>query len=578
MATGYRTWTRRRLLAAGGAVVATAATAGASGFLLTRGSATSSKAAPLPPLPSPTPFPQAAATSLPRGGTARVVAPRSFNFDTFDAARSGDPTVLEVLGRTHSRLVEWADFLQPRLGGDLAALWEQPDAATFVLHLDPAARWHDRPPLNGRGLTAADAAASLDRIRQLASRGGLPGLQDATAYAAISRLTPVDSVTLRLETAGPDPFLLDTLAGRFALVQAPESVSAFEASWPKLQPASVVGSGPFVFASGRDGVLSLDAFREGHRPPALDRLAVSGPGKDDPARFLAGDLDEAICRDRRDAPRLRGAPGGPFTELARFEESPVVTTFFAGAPPWNNPELVRALSGALNRPELARRLFAGRAAPAAAVTPATPAFALPESELAAFPGYRPVFQDDAAEAARRWRAAGGPALGAVTIDFPNIFDPLYSASSIVIGMLNEVLGPQFRPAVDTYTAISARALDRQYGNGRAALWFGWAPPLSGPDPSRWLLDNFGPETATAASLGIAGRASHALDQLGAEFDLEARSGLVREVQRQHLQDGSPGLLTWLLQRQEVFRRPRLQRPAPVPFWSEHLDAEAWFTP
>ena len=71
-------------------------------------------------------------------------------------------------------------------------------------------------------------------------------------------------------------------------------------------------------------------------------------------------------------------------------------------------------------------------------------------------------------ARRLWVAAGGPGLGPVTIDFPSIFDPLYSASSVVVGLLNEAIGPQFRAAVETYTTISRRVLDGYYGS--TELW------------------------------------------------------------------------------------------------------------
>jgi hypothetical protein len=57
--------------------------------------------------------------------------------------------------------------------------------------------------------------------------------------------------------------------------------------------------------------------------------------------------------------------------------------------------------------------------------------------------------------------------------------------------------------------------------------------------------------------------------------MAARSRLAREVQRAHLDAGSPGLLTWVLQRGEVFRWPRLHGSVPAPFWNQHLDAESF---
>lgn len=552
---------------------------GAAAFFLTReaNSTPAQAAIETVTLPSPTATatPVPSPTPLPRGGTAHLTANQSWNLDTYDAQRTGERSVLEILGRTHSRLVAWADSAGLRLDPALATAWEQPDANTLLLRLDPAARWHDRKPVNGRGFAAQDGVLHLQRMLGLAHDGKLPSLQAAAGFASVAKVSAPDDHTVRIETSRPDPFLLETLAGPAALVQAPEAVEAFEPSWQKLRPDSLIGTGPFVFKGFDGNDARFDAFRDGHRPAALDAIVVSPPGRDDADHFLAGERDEVVARDRRDAPRIRDG-GVPHTESAAFEDSPIITTFFAGSPPWNNPELIRAISGALNRTELARRLLAGRAAPSALVTPATPAFALSETELAAFLGYRDDFATDAADARRRWRAAGGPALRDIRIDFPSIFDPLYSASSIVIGMLNEVLGNQFRAAVDTYTAISAKALDRQYGSGHAALWFGWGPPLASPDPSRDVMDILSPDAPTAASLGLDGTNSPDLSALAREFALDRRKELVRAVQRDHLAAGSPGVLSWLLQRNELFRAASFIRTSFAPFSALHDDADSHF--
>ncbi|MGE5594504.1 MAG: ABC transporter substrate-binding protein, partial [Hyphomicrobiales bacterium] len=291
------------------------------------------------------------------------------------------------------------------------------------------------------------------------------------------------------------------------------------------------------------------------------------PSQGDAGRFLAGDVDEVVTRDRRDAPLVR-ATGGRHTELARFEDSPIISTFATGAPPWNNPELRRAISGALNRPELARRLFAGRAAPSGPIAPVFGAFALPESELAAYPGYRAGFSADASDARARWEAAGGPALGPITIDFPSIFDPRFSASSVVAGMLAEVLGSEFRPAVETYTTISTKVANGAYGNGKAAFWFGWGPPFAGPEPTADFLAAYGSLASDIPAL------SGALARLDATFGFTERAGLLHEASRLVLEAGSPGVVPWLVERAEVFRWPHYVAADPSPFWTQHLDAGA----
>lgn len=581
-----RGWTRRRLLAASGGMVVAAAGAGAgAGWVLNRGAGpagtplarVTGTAAPLPAVSATVGTRPMVTPARPTGGVARLASPDSFNFDTFDAQRTGEPTVVEVLGRSLSRLVQWADFAGGKLAGDLAASWEQPDEQTLLLHIDPAAHWHDRSPVDGRPVSATDVVAHLRRMLSLLS-GQLPLGQRPSDYALIATVASPSPGVVVLSTATPDPFLLGTLAGRFALVQAPEAVAAFEANWQDVKPAQVIGSGPFTFSGDDSGELNFAAFRAGHRAPLLDGITVSGPS-DDPAPFEAKRVDELLTRDRREAEATRQALGAKVSETLRFEESPVITTFFTATPPWNNPALALALSAALNRKELSARLFASRAAACGPVSPATPLFALDDAELSAYPGYRDTYADDARDARQRWDAADGPGLGPITIDFPSIFDPRYSASSIVTGMLADALGPQFQPAVETYTTISEKAASKKYGNGNAAFWFGWAPPLALPDASRYLLETYSAASPNGQALGLALSADPpSLAPLAFEFDLDRRAALAKQATKEILAAGGRGVLPWLLQSSELFRWTYFQGSEPTPFWPQHLDAGAWLVP
>lgn len=550
------------------------------------GTTSASLSRPLPgPLPSAT-APLATPTPVrPHGGRARLASPDTFTFDTFDAQRSGEPSVVEVLGRALSRVVQWTSFARGEIGPDLAASWEQPDQQTLILDLDRAARWQERAPVNGRAFTAADLVAHIERTLSLAAGGKLPLNQRSGDFATIARVSaPADS-TVTIATSRPDPFLIGTLASRFALVQAPEVVRAFEARWHEARPDQVIGTGPFLFESNTSGILSFTAFARGHRSPLLAGLEVGEPANE-AALFEAKRLDEALTRDRRDATMIETQLGTRVQEFERFEESPVLSTLFVGSPPWNNPSLTLALSAALNRRALSVRLFGSRAAACGPASPATSAFALPDSELAAYPGYRAQYDADLSDAKARWVAAGGPALGPITIDFPSVFDPRYSASSVVVEMLNSALGAQFHAAVESYTTISQKVLDRRYGNGNAAFWFGWGPQLDLPDASRQLAETYSPDFATGAISGLGSfpdataitRVESLSRQVRLEFDTGRRMALAKEIGAAVLGAGGMGVLPWLLQRSEVFRWPYYGGTEPTPFWGQHLDAGSWLDP
>lgn len=574
------------MLAGGAAIGATAATGGVAVALARRGAGSTVPAAPSSSpatfspspatfSPSPAATPPATPTPVPApAGRVTFAAHAALNFDTFDALRTGEPSVVEVVGRTHSRLVQWANFATSTIGPDLAASWEQPDDHTLVLTLHPAARWHDRPPLEGRPVTAADVVAHLQRALELARTLRLPFAQRQQDLDRVVRVTSPGPDTVVVECAAPDPLLLATLAGRFALVQAPEAVDAFSGTWSDLDAASVVGSGPFVYEGDLvTGGYGFRAFADGHRRPRVEHITLLQPVNGLLDAFAAGAVDQILTRDRRDAVAARALPG--VDEFQRLEENRVVSTVFAGAPPWNNPRLRSALSAALNRGELARRLFGGRAVPSGPVPPATPAFALDDAELARFPGYRASFDDDAREARALWEAAGGPALGPVTIDVPSIFDPLYSASSVVPAMLTEVLGGEFRAAIETYTAISAKSVDGSYGNGNAALWFGWTLSAGEPDGSRYLLDIYAPRPDGTMPNGYdSPEVARLLARLETEFEADARHAITRDIARALLADGGGGAFDWLAQTSELFRRRGFHGSEPSPFWPQHLDAAA----
>ncbi|MGI8925602.1 MAG: ABC transporter substrate-binding protein [Tepidiformaceae bacterium] len=560
------TFSRRRLLAGGAAFRAIAAIGGAV-FARRGGNDPASGAGPTATSPedtsSPTPAPR------PRGGALRIAAAASLSFDTFDALRTGQPPVVEVLGRTHSRLLRWTSFSGATLGPDLAARWEQPEHDLFVLHLDAKARWQERAPLHGRPVSADDVAAHFRRAAEGARGRQLPFVPRAADFAAIRRVSAPGGLTVRFELEQPDAFFAGALAGRFSLVQAPEAVTAFEGRWSEGDPETVVGSGPFIFERRLDDdSLAFRAFGGSHRPPLLDSLTVSAPGSNDSARFLAGELDEVLTRDRRDAAAMRAAMAPGTIELPRFEDSPIISSMNTAAPPWNNAHLRLALSAALNRGRLASRLFGGRAAPAGYLPPAF-AGAPTERELLAIPGYGSDPEEDARQTRALWAAGGGPALGAVTVDIPSIFDPRYSAGATVTAMLNEVLGAgQFRPAVESYTTIAAKAAAGQYGGGIAAFWFGWGPAFSDPDPARYLIELFGAQKG--ASLLSAANAA-AVARLATEFDSARRQAAAHGLAIALAADAGAEVLPWLLQRSELFRRPGVQGPPPSAFWDQHLD-------
>ncbi len=515
--------------------------------------------------------PTSSPTPLPRGGVVRRSSAVSLSFDTFDALRTGEVSVSDVLGKTHSRLVRWANVPSDgsigELAGGLARTWEQPGATMITLHLDPAARWHDGPLLTGRPVSAEDVVQHLRRRMSLGSEPGLPLVQRGWAMASFESAEAVDAGTVRIRLREPDAFALETLAARFAFVQAPDLVDELDGRWAT-GVEHATGSGPWIATGVDDRRLTFEASMTGDRRPALDGLEVHGPV----ARPHAGDLssrDEWVVRDRRDVAEF---DANTWSESRAFEDVPIVSTFNVGAAPWNDARLVRALSFALNRRWMVEALFGADAVGSSGVPAVHGAFAPGDAELRKLGGFD-VVETDAAEARRAWDAAG--VTGPVVIDFPSVFDPRYSASSIITGRLREVLGGDFRAAIDSYPNIAKKAADGYYGNGRLATWFGWGVPFAEPDPGPWLRETYHSSSATARANGFAsGDVDRTLDRVQT-VRRDERPALYSEVARMLAAETSGGVLHWAVETHRRFVRRGVGGLDTSP-WNAWLDATEVF--
>ncbi len=72
----------------------------------------------------------------------------------------------------------------------LAESWEQPDPLTVILHVRKGVYWHDKPPMNGRELTADDFVYNFHRVSATGS-----GFTEPGQYAAFIGLGVIESIT-----------------------------------------------------------------------------------------------------------------------------------------------------------------------------------------------------------------------------------------------------------------------------------------------------------------------------------------------------------------------------------------------
>jgi len=76
--------------------------------------------------------------------------------------------------------------------GDLAESWTQPNELTYVFKLRRGVRWQNRPPVNGRELTAEDVVYSVERFRTIT------GNANAYMLASLDKVEAPDKYTVKI--------------------------------------------------------------------------------------------------------------------------------------------------------------------------------------------------------------------------------------------------------------------------------------------------------------------------------------------------------------------------------------------
>lgn len=502
------------------------------------------------PAAGASPSPQGSPTvQKQRGGRARFTSAGN-TWDTFDADRSRFGPMGVLLGLTEMGIMKWDNYAEARLVGDFAQSWEQIDEITYTFTVQDNLFWHNKPPVNGRKANAQDMVHHIERNKAGTLKDGT---KDANFYrqpqfARIDKVEAVDDKTIRVIMAKPWPFLYNTFAQTWTKVQAPEAVEAFEADFATFNPDHIIGTGHFVLTKfNAEGSLSVDRFDKAVINPwwdgidfinlftdiaaqqaAFEQKQIDAFGLNAPPQVIA----DVVSRHKDDVHVIKNFLGNPITG-----------TYYGGAPPWQDQNLIGGIYQALDRRALLQQIYAGNGAIAAYPLPAWTPFALPEKELITFPGYLEDRAKDEADARKRWEAGGGPALGTVTVDIPDIFEGSYAGiGSVITNHLKSVLGNEFTPVLQPYSTITAKLVGQQYGNGSANVWWGWGNPHSDPDSSISIADAFHSKSSQFQQWAVKMEGMDALiDKLSAEFDIEERVKLNHEAARILLRHAGGGI-------------------------------------
>ena len=182
---------------------------------------------------------EAAAQAPKRGGTFHIrfhLAPVHF-----DPQQTVAFTTMVPLSFTHSRLVKVkaGSVVKPGttpIEPDLAESWTQPNDTTYIFKLRRGARWHNKPPVNGREVTAEDVKYTYERF------GGSTN-PNRGILEQVEKIEVVDKYTVKFAMKEPFAWLLEALASTSTWIIAKEVVEQYG---DLKKPESCIGTGPWM--------------------------------------------------------------------------------------------------------------------------------------------------------------------------------------------------------------------------------------------------------------------------------------------------------------------------------------------
>ena len=357
-------------------------------------------------------LPSAGAAQTPkRGGTLTL---RTWDPPHFDHILAHAYKTHVVISFTHSRLLRHKAGPTVKPGsfvmeGDLAESWQQTSDTTYVFKLRKGVRFHAKPPVNGRELTADDVRYTFERI--LTDKGSA----NVSMYRSIAKVEAVDRYTARFTLKEPFAWFLDMIANPMSgAIIAKECVETFG---DLRKPEAVIGTGPYTLEAYRPNV-SLTLVRNPHyfvpSLPYIDRVEML-VDEDNASRisaFLGGKYDlgwefpgtinrsdwiqlAATLKQRRPGLRTMEFPSNVVNDPAMRTDRP----------PFSDARVRQAISLAIDRQGLIDATLEGVGVNNGPLPAALSDWALPIDQLGEGARY---YRYDPAEARRLLAAAGHP--------------------------------------------------------------------------------------------------------------------------------------------------------------------------
>ena len=425
-----------------------------------------------------------------RGGSLAI---RTWDPPHFDPFQTISYKTHIALSFTHSRLLKHkagpsvvpGTFL---IEGDLAEAWSQPSETSYVFKLRRGVRWHAKPPVSGRELTADDVVFSVNHFLTV------KGNANAYMLRSVEKVEAVDKYTVKFTLKEPFVWFLDMLANPHAVAIVAREVVEKNGDLKRWE--SVIGTGPWMLDSYRPNVGLTYVRNPNYFLPGLpyiDRIeaTVDEDNASRMAAFLSGkydlgwDLPGAIARV--DWVQIKETLGHRRPHLKTVEfPSPVMNhiSMRTDQKPFSDVRVRHAMSLAIDRKVIIESAYEG----VGAINPPVPAalreWSIPLDKLGEGAKF---YKHDPAEAKRLLAAAGYPNGFPATMCFTTYGSPvLVDIMQLVQKDLKTV-------------GIDVKIDQKEYGAYIATCFYGkfdsmtFGPQTGFLEPDNFLFGQYYPE-------------------------------------------------------------------------------------
>jgi peptide/nickel transport system substrate-binding protein len=287
---------------------------------------------------------------------------------------------------------------------DLAESWEWgADNKTLTFKLRQGVKWHD-----GKPFTSADVKCTFDMLMGKSPQKFRQNPRKAW-YEQVNDVTTNGDYEVAFNLKRPQPSLLALLASGYSPIY-PCHVS------PAEMRTHPIGTGPFKFVEFKANesiklVRNPDYWKKGL--PHLDGIEFTIIPNRSTAilAFVAGKFDMTFPTEVS-IPLLKDVKSQAPNAICKVEPNNVSTNIIvnSSSPPFDNPDIRRAMALAIDRKAFIQILFEGQADIGGSMLPAPAGlWSMPKEMMEQMPGYGPDINANREEAKKLMQKAGyGP--------------------------------------------------------------------------------------------------------------------------------------------------------------------------